>query len=428
MAEPPDERRVRRPSGGVGSPAGGPEDGAVDRGGRHAARTPVLDADRARERRRILQRHARRRRRRRNLLLGLAALLAAIALFFVIRALVSAGKNGGEPGREATTTAPIVTTTTRPSSTGATTARTTSTSTPGSTGDVVLLRLTDGAETKAVLALTAAGEPAMILGIPDNTLLRGSAGFKTVHELLTEGKLQVVEGALATLLGTSVTGMATLPWAALRDAVPASNSGTTVRPADASTTTTLVPDPDAAALAAAQAAAALAGSLGTPEGRTALAALALDGDKDKVRAALTYVAGAAKVVDALPGRLVEGADFVYYEPDTAKTRALLGGEAAEKAVNVEVQNGSGVVGIAQAVGEVIAAKGYTLLPPKNADKFPDVATTQVYAAPDLLAEADRIRILLGKGKVVRQDGLPAGKIVVVVGKDLPLESVPKVGP
>ena len=427
MDEPTGERRFRRPSGGGKGPGGGPSGGSGDRGGRHAARTPALDAERARERRRTLQRTRRRKRRRRNLYLGLAALLAAVALFFLIRALVSDGKDGAGPGRE-TATATSAVTTSRPSSSGTTVPKTTSTSVAGGKGDVVLLRLTEGADTVAVLAVTAGGEPAMILGIPDNTLLRGSAGFKTVHELLSQGKLQVVEGALTSLLGANVVGVATLPWAALRDAAPVSTTGTTGTPADATTTTTLAPAPDAAALAAAQAAATLAGSLGTPEGRTTLAVLPFEGDKDKVRAALTYVAGTAKVVDALPGRLVEGADFTYYEPDTAKTRALLGGEAAEKAINVEVQNGSGVLGIAQAVGEVIAAKGYTLLPPKNADSFPNVATTQVYAAPDLLAEADRIRNLLGNGKVVRQDALPAGKIVVVVGKDLPIESVPKVVP
>ena len=427
MAEPTGVRRVRGPSGGTKGPGSSPSGGSGDRGGRQAARTPALDAERARERRRTVQRTRRRRRRYRNLFLGLAALLVALALFFIVRALVSNGGDEGGPGRE-TTTATSVSTTSRPSSSGTTMARTTPTSAPGSKGDVVLLRLTEGAETKAVVALTAAGEPAMILGIPDNTLLRGSAGFKTVHELLSEGKLPVVEGALTSLLGTNVAGMATLPWAALRDAVPGPSSGPIVGPADATTTTTLVPDPDAASLAAAKAAASLAGSLGTPEGRTILAALPFEGDKDKVRTALTYVAGAARVVDALPGRLVEGADFTYYEPDTSRTRALLGGEAAEKAIKVEVQNGSGVVGIAQAVGEVIAAKGYTLLPSRNADKFPNVATTQVYAAPDLLAEADRIRNLLGKGKVVRQDGLPAGKIVVVVGKDLPLASVPTAAP
>jgi hypothetical protein len=292
----------------------------------------------------------------------------------------------------------------------------------GSSGgaEAVLLRLTAGADTAAVVALTASGEPAMILGMPGNTLLMGSGGFKSLHELLTQGKFDMAAAALGTLLGVKVTALATLPWASLS---PLRLSGA----ADATVSSSTAVSPTQAPLAAAQAVAALCGSLGTAEGRQALAGLPFEGEKDRVTAALASLSKSDKVVAALPGKLVEGTDYTYYEPDAEKTRALFGGKTAQKAFKVEVQNGSGVLGIAQAVGDVIAAKGYTMLPAKNAAKFPNVAGTEVYASADSLGEAERIRALLGKGKVVRQDALPAGKIVVIVGKDMSMSDVPKVG-
>jgi hypothetical protein len=90
-----------------------------------------------------------------------------------------------------------------------------------------------------------------------------------------------------------------------------------------------------------------------------------------------------------------------------------------------VQNGSGMVGIAEKVTDVIARMGYTMLPPKNAAGFPDVAATSIFAAPDALADAGRLRGVLKRGTVVKQETLPAGRIVVLVGKDLPAESLPK---
>ena len=108
---------------------------------------------------------------------------------------------------------------------------------------------------------------------------------------------------------------------------------------------------------------------------------------DRLRA----LAAGPEVVAALPGKTVKGSDFVYYEPDAVALGRLLGATPPEKAISVEVQNGSGTVDIAQKVIEVIAPMGYTMLPAKNADGFPDVAATRIFAAPDALADADRLR-------------------------------------
>jgi len=172
---------------------------------------------------------------------------------------------------------------------------------------------------------------------------------------------------------------------------------------------------------------ALLGAAGTAEGDAALATLPVVGSEETARAALRAIDVRTALSSAIPGRPVEGVGFSYFEPDVPALQAMLGGEAAESAVSVEVQNGSGVVGAAQKISDTIAPLGYTVLPPKNAEGFPDVQSTQLFAAPDVLAEADRLRGLLGYGTVVQQDTLPAGRVIIVVGKDLDVDALPVPG-
>ncbi len=151
------------------------------------------------------------------------------------------------------------------------------------------------------------------------------------------------------------------------------------------------------------------------------------GGEESARAALRSLDVRTALTSAIPGRPVEGSGFSYFEPDVPGLQTMLGGEAPESAVSVEVQNGSGVVGAAQKISEAIAPLGYTVLPPKNAEGFPDVQATQLLAAPDVLAEANRLRGLLGQGTVVQQDALPAGRVIIVVGKDLDVDALPVPG-
>jgi len=150
-----------------------------------------------------------------------------------------------------------------------------------------------------------------------------------------------------------------------------------------------------------------------------LADLTLEGDgAEAARAALKAMPGPPKVQAVVPGsQWGEGAE-AYYEPEPTGLAALLGLPASDAGVSVEVQNGSGEVGAAEAVGSFLKPLGLTLLPARNAEQFPDVVVTQILAASDALGQAGRVRDRLGVGGVVEQESLPAGRIVVVVGKDL----------
>ncbi len=90
----------------------------------------------------------------------------------------------------------------------------------------------------------------------------------------------------------------------------------------------------------------------------------------------------------------------------------------QQSLTVEVQNGSGELGVAEAVVAALAPRGYRLAPTRNADGFPNVAETQILTREESWIEAGRIQAVLGVGRVVRRDDLPAQRVVIVLGKDL----------
>jgi len=288
----------------------------------------------------------------------------------------------------------------------------------GGTFVVRVLGADDGVAADVVVG--AQGRPTVVLAFPAVTLIEGTVGFQPLDELLAKSDPAVGLDALGRLVGTRPAGVAEVTWAALRTAlVSAGVSGDwpeslgTAQPKVAETV--------------AQAFAALAAATAADAGGKALDDLPMKRAAAGVRRSLRALAAGPEVVAALPGKTVKGSDFLYYEPDAVALGRLLGAAPPEKAVSVEVQNGSGVVDIARKVIEAIAPMGYTMLPAKNADGFPDVAATRIFAAPDTLAEAARLRSVLKQGTVVKQESLPAGRIVVVVGKDLSAESLPKPG-
>ena len=291
----------------------------------------------------------------------------------------------------------------------------------GSADAIVLRVIGAGGIATADVVVAAATKPTTVLAFPAATLVEGAAGFEPLDELLRKSDPSAGLDSLERLVNTRPQGVAEVTWAALRTALASAGvagdwpeSLGTAQPKAAET--------------AARAVAALAVASATTAGGKALDALPLAGAVAAARGSLRALAGGPEVVSALPGKMVEGDDFIYYEPDTAALRRLLGEASPEKSISVEVQNGSGTVDIAQKVIDVIAPLGYTMLPAKNADGFPDVGATLIYAAPNALADADRLRSVLKHGTVVKQETLPAGRIVVVVGKDLPAESLPTPGP
>ena len=83
---------------------------------------------------------------------------------------------------------------------------------------------------------------------------------------------------------------------------------------------------------------------------------------------------------------------------------------------MQVRNGSGKVGVGEAVVERLASLDVNLPAPLNADSF-SYRQTQILAGPDTLPVARDIRAILGRGVVLDGRELPKGTVEVIVGED-----------
>ena len=86
-------------------------------------------------------------------------------------------------------------------------------------------------------------------------------------------------------------------------------------------------------------------------------------------------------------------------------------------VTVQVRNGSGRLGVGEAVVERLSRLDVNLPAPLNASDF-TYRQTQIMAGPDTLPVARDIRAILGRGVVLDGKGLPKGTIEVIVGDDV----------
>ena len=297
-------------------------------------------------------------------------------------------------------------------------ATTTLPTTAAGSGQAVLVRLVEGERAPVVVIVAPDSHPSAIIGLPGETLLQGDKGFEQLDDLLVSQGIQGAAAPTEAVVGLRPGAVAAASWADVRAALAAAGV-TQTYPASLAAGGTAMGEQGARALAA------LAATLSTDKGKAALAALALTGDGEALRAALGKVAARAGVVAGLPGRAVEGTGFTYYEADTSAVKVLLGGKKPASVVSVEVRNGSGAVGVAERAVAAIRPLGYAMLPIKNADDFPDVQITQVLAGPASLADADRVRGAIGAGKVIKQDSLPPGQVVVIVGSDLTVALIDK---
>jgi hypothetical protein len=106
------------------------------------------------------------------------------------------------------------------------------------------------------------------------------------------------------------------------------------------------------------------------------------------------------------------------EAATELVAALFGGPAREP-LEVSVLNGSGTPGIGRLVAERLVPAGFRVVLSENAASFDHRVTTITAAGREHRAAAERVRELLGVGRVV-VSRVPSGfaDIGIVVGEDL----------
>lgn len=277
-----------------------------------------------------------------------------------------------------------------------------------------LLVIEQGDVVPVVALLHPRGEEGVVLVMPGTTLLKTAvAEFKTLTDLHGSGQDKALGSALAEALGLRTGAIASVQWSALRDAM--TQAGVDDLPPAELTAREANTDGFARGVMA------LVGAGSSANGAAIWERLELAGDASGFRAAAKVAAplisSGAWTGAALPGRLVVGAEFEYVEPDVELAKKLLSGTAQRPTVTVEVQNGSGMVDVAQEAGELLKPQGYKLLPFRNSAGFPDVKRTLITVSPGAAAEGERVRMLLGVGTVVQDDALDSGQIVVVLGKD-----------
>jgi hypothetical protein len=133
---------------------------------------------------------------------------------------------------------------------------------------------------------------------------------------------------------------------------------------------------------------------------------------------LTAITGGSAIVEQFPAtsRVAEG-QFAFV-PDAQEIQAGITRRAPayHADVTVQVRNGSGKIGVGEAVVERLASLDVNLPRPLNADSF-SYKQTQILAGPETLTVARDIRAILGRGVVLDGPDLPEGTVEVIVGDD-----------
>jgi hypothetical protein len=152
-------------------------------------------------------------------------------------------------------------------------------------------------------------------------LLKTATGFKTLAELHGSQKDEALTSALTEVLGASVGTVASVQWGTLVAAL--SQTGSAGSPSAEIGAT----DGDVAM--AASAVMTFAGGGGSSDGVTAWDQIELGGDasgfRDSVAAMAPSISAGSWTPAVLPGKLVEGVGFTYFEPDVEQAKALLAG-------------------------------------------------------------------------------------------------------
>lgn len=337
---------------------------------------------------RVTRRQARRRKRLKRLVIGTASVailvIAAVAAIVLLGpakiGLTNAAGNGSDIRSES----------------------------KGGGAVAVAVYVEQDGSLKAVILLGRKTQGGVALGLPGSTLIRTSDGFQMLSDLVLKNKQEMLADSLDNALSTNIASTAVVEW---KDLVSARLTGTD---------TGALTDSQEGAGSAAGAVLALAGKLSNTATRGEVEKVGIKGDRtaleDFVEQNRASIAAGTWAKEALPGKSVTGADFNYFEPDTATAKALLG-TSDQASYTLAVQNGSGLIGAAEQAGNLLKPFGYTMVDYGNAKAFPNVVKTSIYAAADAMEEAARIKEILGIGVVQQDSSLASKHIRVVVGQD-----------
>lgn len=138
--------------------------------------------------------------------------------------------------------------------------------------------------------------------------------------------------------------------------------------------------------------------------------------------ALRGLTGGDVVVARIPSdsRVAEGQFAFLPKADDIMAEITRKAPGFRSRYTVVVRNGSGRVGVGEAVAERLAILDVNLPAPTNADTF-DYRQTQILPGSQALPVAEDIRAILGRGVVLDGADVPPDTVVVIVGADAKLK-------
>lgn len=138
--------------------------------------------------------------------------------------------------------------------------------------------------------------------------------------------------------------------------------------------------------------------------------------------ALRGLTGGDVVVARIPSdsRVAEGQFAFLAKADDIMAEITRKAPGFRSRYTVVVRNGSGRVGVGEAVAKRLAILDVNLPAPTNADTF-DYRQTQILPGSQALPVAQDIRAILGRGVVLDGADVPPDTVVVIVGADATLK-------
>lgn len=125
----------------------------------------------------------------------------------------------------------------------------------------------------------------------------------------------------------------------------------------------------------------------------------------------------------LPVRAITLGDETYFEPKRDEVADLLQRwwgvrlGSGQQSIRVVLYNGSGVPGVAGKAAQELIKRGFRVVKTDNADRF-DYKETQIVVQHGPDADGERVRGVLGVGRVLRQEAdQQIADIIVILGRD-----------
>ena len=126
----------------------------------------------------------------------------------------------------------------------------------------------------------------------------------------------------------------------------------------------------------------------------------------------------------LPVRLAAAGPNWYLEPVPAEIKALMTGAPQDATITLEIHNGTAAAGVVEAAAERLAPLRYNTSLQTNPSGV-DFDNTQIRVGSEALTAGNRVRELLGKGTIIKDEYMEKHQIIVIIGRDITLAELEK---